>query len=125
MENEIDIRSILALNHHWYNILLDYLSSKLTIKFSTYLIEINKSSYEGHYKNNSYIEARVQARGRVRILTSSSRGVSVDWTPIKALMQKNLSSLKYLRLTMGSADQYDRKEDLNERIILIKKEGFQ
>ena len=55
---------------------------------------------------------------------TSYRGVPVDWTPIKALMQKNLSSLKYLRLTMGNADSYHRDEDTNEKVTLIKKEGF-
>ena len=73
LENDIEIRSILALNHHWYNILLDYLSSKLTIQFSTHLVHINKTFY--NYKNNSYIEAMVSSlnfpqpkvqQGRVR-----------------------------------------------------------
>ena len=71
LENDKEIRSILALNHHWYNILLDYLSSKLTIQFSTYLVHINKTFY--NYKNNSYIGAMVSSvnfpqvqQGRVR-----------------------------------------------------------
>ena len=39
-------------------------------------------------------------------------------------MQKNLSSLKHLRLKLSDANSYHRDEDTDEKIIVIKKEGF-
>ena len=40
-------------------------------------------------------------------------------------MQKNLGGLKHLRLTLSDAHSYSRDGDTNEKIILIKKEGFE
>ena len=40
-------------------------------------------------------------------------------------MQKNLSSLKHLRLKLSDADSYHRDEDTDEKIILIQKESFE
>ena len=48
-----------------------------------------------------------------------------DWGRLtQALMQKNLSSLKHLRLGLSDADSYHRDGDTDEKIILVRKESF-
>ena len=40
-------------------------------------------------------------------------------------MQKNLSSLKHLRLKLSDANSYHRDGDTDEKIILFQKESFE
>ena len=96
MNDDSQIRNILALNRHWYNILLDYLPFQLEVDFSILIRVIWKYKSLYNIADSRYTDF---------------------------LMQENISGVKHLKLKLSDSDSYQRDHDSTSRTILIRKES--
>ena len=114
MDDDSQIRSILALNRHWYNTLFDYLPFKLEVDVSMTFSDDVIATGSDHIVGHNMIRVIWKYKSLYNIFDSR-------YTDF--LMQENLSGVKHLKLKLDDSDSYRHDPDLTLRTILIRKES--